>query len=111
MAYDAKHMNWLHCFWGVGATAGPFIISFWLLRESGWRMGYATIGLIQSVLVLCLFVTLPLWKQLEKQEVDEECTKSNTRISGLLATRGAKPALIAFFLLLWCRINHWVLGK
>ena len=95
--YEAKHMNWLHCFWGVGATAGPFIMSFWLLRESGWRMGYATIGLIQGILVICLFVTLPLWKKMEKQEKNKESEKSNTRISELLEMRGAKPALIAFF--------------
>ena len=95
--YEAKHMNWLHCFWGVGATAGPFIMSFWLLRESGWRMGYATIGLIQGILVICLFVTLPLWKKMEKQEENKESERSNTRISELLEMRGAKPALIAFF--------------
>lgn len=90
--YEAKHMNWLHCFWGVGATAGPFIMSFWLLRESGWRMGYATIGIIQSILVICLFASLPLWNKLEKREENKTNEKSDTRISQLLKIRGAKPA-------------------
>ena len=82
--YKAKHMNWLHCFWGVGATAGPFIMSFWLLKESGWRMGYATIGLIQTVLVVCLFMSLPLWKKLEKVDEEETVQKTDTRIVDLL---------------------------
>lgn len=90
--YEAKHMNWLHCFWGVGATAGPFIMSFWLLRESGWRMGYATIGIIQSILVICLFASLPLWNKLEKREENKTNEKSDTRISQLLKIRGAQTA-------------------
>ncbi|MBM6838087.1 MFS transporter, partial [Clostridium saudiense] len=40
LRYEAKHMNWLHCFWGIGATAGPFIMSLYLLKENGWRFGY-----------------------------------------------------------------------
>src|SRR5690554_4815153 len=37
--YKSMHMNWLHCFWGVGATAGPIIMSLFLGRASGWRTG------------------------------------------------------------------------
>ncbi|MEG2676680.1 MAG: MFS transporter, partial [Oscillospiraceae bacterium] len=50
--YQAKHMSWLHCFWGVGATLGPVIIS--LLSKSGWRTGVRTISLIQFVLIIVL---------------------------------------------------------
>ncbi|HRM94765.1 MAG TPA: TetR/AcrR family transcriptional regulator, partial [Alicycliphilus sp.] len=28
--YEARHMSWLHCFWGVGATLGPVILSLFL---------------------------------------------------------------------------------
>ncbi len=95
--YKAKHMNWLHCFWGVGATAGPVIMSFWLIRSGGWRMGYTTIGIIQAILVICLFFSLPLWKKIEKGEEQAQVQKANTRIVDLLKMRGAKPALMAFF--------------
>lgn len=54
--YKSMHMNWLHCFWGVGATAGPAIMSVFLLNPGGWRKGYMTIAIIQSVLVLLLLV-------------------------------------------------------
>ena len=59
--YKAKHMSWLHCFWGVGASMGPLIMSFFLLRGNAWNSGYRTIGIIQCSLVLILFLTLSLW--------------------------------------------------
>lgn len=95
--YKAKHMNWLHCFWGIGATSGPFIMSFYLLKENGWRMGYATIGTVQAILVICLFLSLPLWKKFEvSNEADEEA-HSDVKVSTLIKLPGAKPALISFF--------------
>src|SRR5690554_2009918 len=42
--YKARHMSWLHSFWGVGATAGPMILSFFLLTSGGWRTGYRVIS-------------------------------------------------------------------
>lgn len=95
--YEAKHMNWLHCFWGVGATSGPFIMSFYLLRENGWRMGYATIGIIQAILVVCLFISLPLWKKFEVKNNKEENIHNDVKVSTLLRLPGAKPALVSFF--------------
>ena len=61
--YKATHMNLLHSFWGIGATSGPVIMSFWLARENNWSMGYMTIGIIQSILVVVLIISLPLWKK------------------------------------------------
>ncbi|MGL5348535.1 MAG: MFS transporter [Peptostreptococcaceae bacterium] len=95
--YEAKHMNWLHCFWGIGATSGPFIMSLYLLKDNGWRMGYATIGIIQALLVLCLFISLPLWKKFEVESSEEESVHNDVKPSTLLKLSGAKPALISFF--------------
>lgn len=95
--YEAKHMNWLHCFWGIGATSGPFIMSLYLLKENGWRMGYATIGIIQAILVVCLFISLPLWKKFEAKNDESEKSHNEVRISTLIKLPGAKPALISFF--------------
>lgn len=61
--YKAAHMNWLHCFWGIGATLGPSIMGLCLTRGYGWHTGYRTISLLQIVLTGLLFVSLPLWKQ------------------------------------------------
>ena len=60
--YKSMHMNWLHCFWGVGATAGPIIMSFFLANGRGWRTGYGVIAGLQFALVLVLFASLRLWQ-------------------------------------------------
>ncbi|HBJ95265.1 MAG TPA: MFS transporter, partial [Lentisphaeria bacterium] len=61
--YSSRHMNWLHCFWGVGVTISPYIMSVCLQRNLGWQSGYRTVSIIQIVLTLCLFLSLPLWKK------------------------------------------------
>ena len=61
--YQAKHMSWLHCFWGIGATTGPMVMAFWLNHGNNWKGGYLTIGVLQVVLVVALLVSLPLWKK------------------------------------------------
>lgn len=95
--YEAKHMNWLHCFWGIGATTGPFIMSAFLAKEGGWRLGYASIGVMQAVLVVCLFISLPLWRKFETTVNQEEDLKKNNTLASLLKMTGAKPALTGFF--------------
>ena len=46
--YKAHHMSWLHCFWGIGATLGPVIISRGIKLNNDWRSGYLTISIIQA---------------------------------------------------------------
>lgn len=61
--FKAHHMNWLHSFWGIGATAGPIIMSHILLSTHSWRTGYSTIAVIQLFLATIIFFSLPLWKK------------------------------------------------
>jgi len=59
--FAARHMNWLHSFWGVGASISPFIMSAAITGGFGWTGAYRTVGVIQVVLTAALFLTLPLW--------------------------------------------------
>lgn len=96
--YKAKHMSWLHCFWGIGATTGPVIMSYFLQYGDKWDRGYLTIGIIQFCLVTILFLSLPLWKKVgEKPAQSEEIQKSSLKLSELLKLPGAKLALVSFF--------------
>lgn len=95
--YKAIHMNWLHSFWGVGATTGPLIMSVFLLKENGWRLGYATIGSMQAVLVICLFLSIPLWKKFEVANSEKISANEGIKVSKLIKLPGAKPALVSFF--------------
>ena len=95
--YEAKHMSWLHCFWGVGATSGPIIMSLFLAKNNDWQKGFFTISLIQFALVFLLFITLPLWKKLEKDdgEVSNDYKENTEKISPLKIP-GVKLALVSF---------------
>jgi fucose permease len=60
--FESSHMNWLHSFWGIGATVGPMIMAYHIAAQNGWRYGYLTIAAIQAVLVTVLFASLKMWK-------------------------------------------------
>ena len=96
--YKAKHMSWLHCFWGIGASIGPLIMSFFLIRRNSWNMGYRTIGAIQVCLVVVLFITLSLWGKNEPQNAGKQ-NEHHKRIAfkELLHIAGIKQILAAFF--------------
>lgn len=68
--FKSHHMNWLHSFWGVGATLGPVIMGSYLLNAT-WREGYQSIAIIQFVLAAILLLSLPLWK-MHKGTVNKE---------------------------------------
>jgi len=105
--YKARHMSWLHSFWGVGATIGPVIMSSFLLRGDSWTLGYRTIGIIQFCLVFILFISLPLWdknkpadKSTErdaKHDTNHESEHKSIKLSKMLSVAGVKEVLITFF--------------
>lgn len=63
--YAARHMNWLHSFWGVGASISPFIMSYALGTRLGWSGAYGIVGGIQIALTVVLLVSLPLWGRVD----------------------------------------------
>ncbi len=75
--YKAHHMSWLHCFWGVGATAGPIIMSHYISSEGSWRSGYTAVAVIQFTLVLILLFTLPLWKKVAELRQSERLAEQS----------------------------------
>lgn len=60
--YEARHMSWLHCFWGLGATIGPMILSAFIGAGAGWRGGYLCVVGLQTALVIVLASTQKLWQ-------------------------------------------------
>ncbi|HOO27119.1 MAG TPA: MFS transporter [Lachnospiraceae bacterium] len=99
--YKSRHMSWLHCFWGIGATAGPYLMGLCLTNGLRWNSGYRMIGSIQVVLVLALFLSLPLWKLVQKQNqgTNGESRQEDTALTlaQTLQLPGAKSVLTAFF--------------
>jgi len=64
--YAARHMNWLHSFWGVGASISPFIMSHALTAGLGWSGAYGIVGGTQAALTFVLLVSLPLWGRVDR---------------------------------------------
>ncbi|MEK3732901.1 MULTISPECIES: sugar MFS transporter [Paenibacillus] len=112
--YKAHHMSWLHCFWGIGATAGPMIMAAYLSGNASWREGYFAVGSIQFALVIILFVSLPLWGYIakhhsggtERQPSGGQEPHDLTAGSKLKNARGVKYALAAF--LFYCGVETTV---
>ncbi|MDO5521872.1 MAG: MFS transporter [bacterium] len=94
--YSSRHMSWLHCFWGVGVTISPYIMSFCLSRQYGWRTGYVSVSILQVILTIILFSTLFLWKGNEKQE-GEEIEVRALSVRDALKIKGVPFVLAAFF--------------
>ncbi len=97
--YKSKHMSWLHCMWGVGASAGPYIMGFAMTHGGSWNGGYRSIALIQAALTAILLFSLPLWKG-RPQITDESGKQVEAKplsFAEVLKLRGVKEVLVCFF--------------
>lgn len=94
--YSSKHMSWLHCFWGVGASISPYIMSFALSASLGWRNGYRIVSVIQIILTFVMFMALPLWKNKQTEELVEASKDAPITIKEKLKIKGLKEVMVAF---------------
>lgn len=97
--YASRHMSWLHCMWGVGASVGPYIMGYALTNRGGWNMGYRYIALMQIVLTAILFLSLPLWKNRRDENSASEESGSHQPLSlrQIICIPGAKAVMVTFF--------------
>lgn len=96
--YESKHMSWLHCMWGVGATLGPYIMGFALTGGNGWNMGYRYIGILQIVLTAVLVFSLPLWKGSKTTATDfTDTSRKPLSLPEIIRIPGAKEVMLCFF--------------
>ena len=102
--YKSRHMSWLHCMWGVGAATGPYIMGYALTSGHGWNSGYRIISIMQFVLTVILFLSLPLWKK--RTTVIEETGEKRKpmALKDVLKIKGAKEVLVCFFC--YCAIEQ-----
>jgi len=93
--YPSSVMNFLHCFYGVGAVISPYIMSL-ALKAARWNEGYQWTSFIQMGILLVCILSLPLWKQNEKPDAEEEF-RDSAGIKETLRVPGVVLTLIAFF--------------
>lgn len=98
--YASRHMSWLHCMWGIGASLGPYIMGYALTGGLSWNSGYRYIAVLQIGLTAVLFLTLPLWRGQAKTArktgaVDTKAEPLPLRY--VVSIPGAKEIMITFF--------------
>ena len=91
---EAKHMNWLQCFWGVGTVISPYVMSAALSSGMNWTAGYRGVSAMQYALALVLLMTLRLWGGEAAKE--EERSAKVLSIKEVLALPSAKQGLFGF---------------
>ena len=69
--FKASHMNFLHCFYGVGVSLSPYLMSQ-ALSNIGWRGGYRYAFYVQAAIATLLIISVPLWKKTSSSEETEE---------------------------------------
>ena len=98
--YESRHMSWLHCMWGVGASLGPYVMGYALSGGQGWNMGYRSIAVLQIALTVILFLSLPLWDGKRKSKEDASQNEKKTKplsLGEIVRIPGAKEVMAAFF--------------
>ncbi|MBQ7875205.1 MAG: MFS transporter [Oscillospiraceae bacterium] len=93
--YASRHMSWLHCMWGIGAAAGPYILGA-AMTGGSWGTGYRWVAFLQVILTAVLFISLPLWKKNAASEEPERAEKALS-LKEIFAIPGAKEVMAAFF--------------
>lgn len=69
---SSSQMSYLHCFYGLGVTLSPYLVSLCLSDSNNWHRAYLTVGLIQAAITLILLIALPYWKKKEKTSLENE---------------------------------------
>jgi len=95
--YSSRHMNWLHCFWGVGTVIGPFIMAHALTTAASWRGGYRIVGMLLLGIALVLLATLRWWGGQGTENDAPGAARRPLTLRQIFAIPRVKPLLAGFF--------------
>lgn len=93
--YKSNHMNFLHCFWGIGTIISPLIMGSFIENGGVWTQGYRAIAYFQFILVAVLLFSIPLWKRDNNNNEDQK--EQPVSFKELIKIPGVKASLTAFF--------------
>ncbi len=93
--YSGAVMNFLHCFYGLGAMISPYIMAL-ALKTAHWNQGYRWTAFLQTGILLVVLCSLPLWQQNEQPEA-KQVKVASAGIKEAIRQRGVVTTLLAFF--------------
>ncbi len=102
----SRHMNWLHAFWGIGASIGPIIMTYSILWTNRWSNGFLIVAVIQLGLAVLFYFTLPEWNKVEgkRSKTDEQSIEPQTPMTSEIndsiepEEKKPKPSFFARFI-------------
>lgn len=95
--YKARHMSWLHCFWGIGVMTSPMILSAFLDEKnpSSWRTGYRIVSFVLLAIGILVGLFLKKWIKTENKSADEDgASDAKGKISDILKIKGVLPSML-----------------
>lgn len=95
--YKASHMSYLHCFYGVGVTLSPYLMSLALSDSGNWQAGYRIAFFIQLAIACITLLSLPLWKRTGGVEEREEEPPRTLGFRALAGNPSVRTAWLVFF--------------
>ena len=107
--YPAKYMSWLHGTWGIGAVAGPLILSAFSDSFYGWRAGYIAVAVLEMMIFLVLMIRKNEWDKQEKVFVDSDGTAGNIQEESPKGRRALTPSLMILMglqFVLYCSMEN-----
>lgn len=93
--FESKHMSWLHSFWGIGASIGPFMMSLFLAVGSYWQGPYFIVSMVQLSLLILMIFSRKIWLKFES-EVSQDETQNHIGNRLALKQAGVKFAMLSF---------------
>lgn len=94
--YASRHMSWLHCMWGIGASIGPYIMGYALINNT-WTTGYRIISILQIGLTIILILSLPLWKKQGSDVANPVNATKTLSLWSIFQLPGARQVMVTFF--------------
>jgi fucose permease len=99
--FGERLMQWLHASYGIGISAGPFIMTLALVNLNSWKFGYHVSGIFQLLLSGCFLITLSAWDPpsiLQEKQKTKPLTDYKTSLGNTLRNSGAWISMLLFFL-------------
>ena len=95
--YSSLHMSLLHCFYGVGISISPFLMSFALGEDNNWRKGYVLVFAVMMVITLISFISLPLWKKVKSKQPEKDVPQKTLSLKQMFSMPAVRSSVITFF--------------
>lgn len=94
--YKPYHMNFLHCFYGIGVSVSPFFMSY-ALSKGDYKIGFYILFAVMCFLSLIAFIILPLWKKVAERENEKSFLPITVPLHKIAKSSMARRAWVVFF--------------